>query len=161
MAPQVAPRSNSKCRRSPRCEATSENSVMRPNFVLGGEANLRRSAEFQARVREVRASILARHAADFAHAGFFGRLILHWRVAVEFRRACRKLEPSPEALYSLQTVVQCPKGFGAVNPCVSAMRSDEPTTAACPKPMIGSNRRCVNVAIVGHHAIGAATPVDE
>ncbi len=56
-------------------------------------------AEFKARLRALRQSIAARHATELAEAGFFGRLILHWRIAVEYRRARRKIVPSAHSLY--------------------------------------------------------------
>jgi len=67
-----------------------------------------RALEFQARVRELHESIQARHAAELAAAGFFRRLLLGWRIAAEFRRERRKIEPSPGSLYSNQTVVRMP-----------------------------------------------------
>jgi hypothetical protein len=72
---------------------------MRPRFVCDGEWRLRRSPEFQARLRELRDAIQARHAAEVAAAGFVRRLVLHWRIAAEFRRERRKIEPSPYSLY--------------------------------------------------------------
>ena len=76
--------------------------TMNPQFVVDGDQRLRRSAGFQARLRELRESIQARHAAAFAQAGFFQRLLLRWRIAAEFRRESRKIEPSPGSLYSVQ-----------------------------------------------------------
>jgi hypothetical protein len=75
---------------------------MKPRFVYDGEWRLRRSPEFQTRLRELHESIQARYAAELAHAGFFQRLGLHWRIAREFRRERRKIEPSPGSLYSSQ-----------------------------------------------------------
>ncbi len=74
---------------------------MNPRFVADGDQRLRRSAEFQARLRELRESIQTRHAAAFSQAGFFQRLLLRWRIAAEFRRERRKIEPSPGSLYSI------------------------------------------------------------
>ena len=75
---------------------------MKPCFVADGESRLRRSPEFQARLRALRDAIRAQHAAELAEAGFFRRLVLHWRIAAEFRRERRKVEPSPGSLYSSQ-----------------------------------------------------------
>ena len=75
---------------------------MKPRFVADGESRLRRSPEFQARLRDLLESIQARHAAELAPAGFFQRLLLRWRIAAEFRRERRKIEPSPGSLYSSQ-----------------------------------------------------------
>jgi hypothetical protein len=75
---------------------------MKPRFVADGESRLCSSPKFQARLRELRESIRARHAAELAQAGFFQRLLLRWRIAAEFRRERRKIEPSPGSLYSSQ-----------------------------------------------------------
>ncbi len=68
-------------------------------IVSDGEARVRRSLEFQARSRELRESIRARHAAGLAGAGCFRRFVLRWRMAAEFRAERRKIEPSPASLY--------------------------------------------------------------
>ena len=73
---------------------------MKSGIVEDGESRLVESKEFQARLRELRASVHARHAAEMAEASFLGRLVLRWRIAAEFRRERRKIEPSPSSLYS-------------------------------------------------------------
>ena len=73
---------------------------MKPRFVADGGARLRESPEFQVRLRELREVIRARHATELAKAGFLGLLILRWRIAVEFRKERRKIEPSPRSLYN-------------------------------------------------------------
>ena len=75
---------------------------MKPRFVADGESRVRSSPEFQARLRELRESIRTRYAGELAQAGFFQRLVLHWRIAREFRRERRMIEPSPGSLYSSQ-----------------------------------------------------------
>ena len=75
---------------------------MGPKIVADGPWRLRRSPEFQARLRELRESIEARHATELAEAGFVRRLILRLRIAAEFRRERRKIEPSPGSLYHSQ-----------------------------------------------------------
>ena len=75
---------------------------MKPRFVADGESRSRRSPEFQARLRALRDTIRARHAAELAEAGVFRRLVLRCRIAAEFRRERRKIEPSPGSLYSSQ-----------------------------------------------------------
>ena len=75
---------------------------MKSRIVANGASRLRRSPEFQARLRELRESIRARHAAEFAEASFLRRLALRWRMAAEFRAERRKIEPSPGSLYSSQ-----------------------------------------------------------
>lgn len=72
---------------------------MKPRFVAGGRWRLRSSPEFQKRLRELRESVRAQHAADWARSGFFRRLILRWRITSEFRRERRRIEPSRGAFY--------------------------------------------------------------
>lgn len=72
---------------------------MKPRFVACGKWKLRGNPEHQKRLRELRESIRARHAADWARSGSLRRLILHWRIASEFRRERRRIEPSTGALY--------------------------------------------------------------
>ena len=72
---------------------------IKSRIVADGESRLRQSEESQARLRELRESIVARHAGELAEAGFFPRLVLRWHIAAEFRRKRRKIEPSPESLY--------------------------------------------------------------
>jgi hypothetical protein len=72
---------------------------MKPRFITGGKWKLRGSPEFQKRLRELRESVRTRHAADWKRAGFFRRIILRWRIASEFRRERRRIEPSRGALY--------------------------------------------------------------
>jgi len=73
---------------------------MKHQIVSDGARNLRSSPEFQARLRELRDSIRARHLAEMTEAGFFQRLVLRWRMALEYRRERRKIVPSPHSLYS-------------------------------------------------------------
>jgi len=79
---------------------------MKSHIVSDGEARLRQSPEFQARLRELRESIRVRHAARLAEAGFFRRLLLCWRMAAEFRAERRKIVPSSQALYRNQNAVR-------------------------------------------------------
>jgi hypothetical protein len=79
---------------------------MKPHIVSDGASRLRRSPEFQARSRRLRESIRARHAAEFAAAGFFRRLVLRWRIAAEFRTERRKIEPSYGSLYTSRIVAR-------------------------------------------------------
>jgi hypothetical protein len=73
---------------------------MKSRIVADGGVRLLEGKQFQARLRELRESIRARHAAEFAGAGFLRRLVLCWHIAAEFRRERRKIEPSPHSLYS-------------------------------------------------------------
>ncbi len=73
---------------------------MKPQIVSDGASRLRSGPEFQARLRELRKSIDARYAAQLAKSGFFGRMLLRWRMAAEFRRERRKIEPSLGSLYA-------------------------------------------------------------
>ncbi len=72
---------------------------MKPRIVSDGESRWRSSPDVQARWRGLRASIRARHEVALAQAGFFQRLVLHWRIDREFRRERRKRGPSPGSLY--------------------------------------------------------------
>ena len=72
---------------------------MNPTIVADGAWRRRHSPEFQARLRELREGVHAQHVAEWARAGLVGRLVLRWRMYREFRRECRKLEPSPGSLY--------------------------------------------------------------
>jgi hypothetical protein len=71
-------------------------------IIADGPWKLRKNPDFHARLRELRASIQARHAAEMAKAGFFGRLILRWQIAAEYRRERRKIVPSPHSLFVQQ-----------------------------------------------------------
>ena len=73
---------------------------MKSGIVADGEFRLRQDKKFQARLKVLRDSIRARHAAELAEASFCQRLVLRWRIAREVRRERRKIEPSPHSLYS-------------------------------------------------------------
>jgi hypothetical protein len=77
-----------------RCDA-----AMRMPFVEDGSQRLRRSPEYRARLRQLRASVYARHTVELAQAGFFRRLVLYGRVAIEYFRERRKVVPSSKSLY--------------------------------------------------------------
>ncbi len=77
---------------------------MKARIVADGQFRLRASEEFQTRLREARESIRARHAAEFAKAGFFARLVLRWNMAAEFRQERKRIEPSPYSLYIRSTL---------------------------------------------------------
>ena len=72
---------------------------MKALIVADGAARNQKSPELQARLRELHASIRQRHQADLAAAGFIGRMMILWRIAAEFRRERRAIEPSPRSLY--------------------------------------------------------------
>jgi len=76
--------------------------VMKSRFVADGEMRLHQSPEFQARLRELRDSVRARHSAELEGCGFFRRIVLHWRIAAEYRRERKKIVPSPQSLYAAQ-----------------------------------------------------------
>lgn len=75
---------------------------MKSRIVADGETRLCRSPEFRFRLRELRESVRARHAQELADAGFFRRLVLHWRIAAEYRRERRTVQPSARSLYHRQ-----------------------------------------------------------
>ncbi len=79
---------------------------MKPHIVSDGASRLRSGPEFQARLRELRKSIHARYAAELAKAGFFRQMLLRWRMAAEFRRERRKIEPSLGSLYANRVVAR-------------------------------------------------------
>jgi hypothetical protein len=73
---------------------------MKPQIVADGERRLLRSAELKVRLQALREAIRERHAGELAAAGLFGRLVIRWQMAAEYRRERRKLEPTPGSLYS-------------------------------------------------------------
>jgi hypothetical protein len=73
--------------------------VMKHRIVADGESRLHRSADFQARLRQLHDSVWERHAEEFAGAGFVRRLTLRWQIWREFRQERRKMVPSAGALY--------------------------------------------------------------
>jgi hypothetical protein len=72
---------------------------MKARIVVDGATRNQQSPEFQAQLRELHTSIRKRHEADLAAAGFIGRMVIRWRIAAEFRRERRSIEPSPQSLY--------------------------------------------------------------
>jgi hypothetical protein len=81
-------------------DAKRKRRTIKSQFVADGESRLRQTPEFQARLRELRESICARYAAELSGAGLVRRLTIRMRIAIEFRRERRKIEPSPLSLYS-------------------------------------------------------------
>ena len=81
-----------------------ERRAMKDHFVDDGRKRLfdcpEYRQEYRARMEELRASVESRHAAEWAAAGFFARLLLVWRMASEYRRECRKLAPSEYSLFA-------------------------------------------------------------
>jgi len=77
---------------------------MKPHIVADGERRLRHSPELKVRLHALREAIQARHAGELAAAGLFGRLVLRWQMAAEYRRERRKLEPTPGSLYGRRQV---------------------------------------------------------
>jgi len=72
---------------------------MKQPIVFDGARRLRHSPELQVRLRELRESVRARHAAQMAEASLCRRLLLRWQMAAEYRRERRKIVPSDHALY--------------------------------------------------------------
>ncbi len=72
---------------------------MKTTIVADGGARLLGIDEVQARLRAVREEVRARHAAEWAAAGFFRRLLLHWRIESEYRCEKWKIVPSRHTLY--------------------------------------------------------------
>lgn len=75
---------------------------MNSNIVADGRKRLDRSPEFQARLRELEKSIQSRYASELAKADCVHRVVLRWRMFIEYRRERRKLAPSPDSLFSNQ-----------------------------------------------------------
>ena len=73
---------------------------MNLRIVVDGESRLRESVEFRRRLAELRASIRAGHAEEFAKAGFLRRLVLRIRMAFEYRHERKRIEPSPYSLFA-------------------------------------------------------------
>jgi len=73
--------------------------AMKWHIVANGPRRVRNSAELQAQLRQLRESIHARYAAQLAEARFFKRFVLRWRMAREYRRERRRIEPSLHSLY--------------------------------------------------------------
>jgi hypothetical protein len=73
--------------------------IVKQRIVHDGVARVRGTPEFQARLRELRDSIRARHAEEMGRAGLFGRMLLRLRMAGEYRRERQKIAPSPHSLY--------------------------------------------------------------
>lgn len=76
---------------------------MKCQIVADGESRWHRCPENQARLRELYESIRAKHEAEFPNAGIFRHFIMRRRIAVEFRKERRKIEPSKQSLYSNST----------------------------------------------------------
>ncbi len=81
---------------------------MQLRIVANGKLRLRQNKMFQVRLQALHDSIKARHAAELANAGLFRLLVLRWRIASEFRRERRKIEPSPYSLYRSHTSLKIP-----------------------------------------------------
>lgn len=73
---------------------------MKPRIVADGEMRLMQSPEVQAKLRALRETVRARHAAELSSAGFFRGCLLEWRIAMEYRRERRSIIPSAQSLYS-------------------------------------------------------------
>lgn len=72
---------------------------MKARIVADGPERLHGCPDFRTRLKELRESVEARYATEWAEAGFFGRLVLRWRIASEYRRERRKLVPSEYSLF--------------------------------------------------------------
>jgi len=70
--------------------------VMDWRIVADGKKRLAATPEQQERLRVLREKIRERYARELAEAGFFGRLLLRWRMEREIRR---ETQPSARALF--------------------------------------------------------------
>ena len=69
------------------------------SIVADGPLRLAASEEYQARRREVRQTVAARYAAQFADAGFFRRLFIRYMRFREYQRELRKITPSCQSCW--------------------------------------------------------------
>jgi hypothetical protein len=82
---------------------------MQSRFVEDGEERLQESKGYRDRLRVLRNDIRSSHAAQLAGAGPVRRVILYWRMLVEYRRERQRLLPSPNSLYSTENVADAPQ----------------------------------------------------
>ena len=71
---------------------------MKSQIVEDGPERMKRSAEYQARLRELRRSIYAQYAPELSRAGFLRQSFLRVRMEVEYRRGRRRMGPSPHSV---------------------------------------------------------------
>lgn len=72
---------------------------MQSGFVEDGRSRWHEGDPGGQRLKELRDSIRDRYADEFARGGILRRLVLRIRMAFEFRRERKLLEPSPESLF--------------------------------------------------------------
>lgn len=72
--------------------------MTKERFIADGRERLIATKEYRAARTEVIAAVRARYAAPLANAGFFGRLVLRFRMEREIAREIEKLAPTG-ALY--------------------------------------------------------------
>ncbi len=77
------------------------NQTSRSHIVSGSFQRVRNSPERERARRELWVQIQERHAAELAQTGLLGRLRLRWRMAAEYRRGCRQIGPSDQALFGM------------------------------------------------------------
>ena len=73
---------------------------MESRLVADGAKRFESSKEHQDRLRKLRESIEARYAKEMPLAGWWDRLLLKWRISVDFRRERKKIVPSSQSLYA-------------------------------------------------------------
>lgn len=71
---------------------------MSHSIICGGPKRFERHPDFKARLKQLRASVEARHASELAAASFWGRIALRWRIRTEYRREAKQLAPSRYSL---------------------------------------------------------------
>ena len=69
-------------------------------IVSDGHLRWAQNKSVQARQQELWKTVFARHAAQHARAGLFGKIAVRWRVHREYVREWKKISPSPHALFS-------------------------------------------------------------
>ena len=72
--------------------------IMKSQIVVDGPERMKQSAEYQARLRQLRRSIHLRYAPELSRAGFLRQTFLRLRMEYEFRRERRRMGPSPHSV---------------------------------------------------------------
>jgi hypothetical protein len=72
---------------------------MKNALMADGKERMLANDAVQYRLRDLHAAIRAKHAEDLEQAGFFRSILIRRRIAAEFRKERRKIEPSKYSLF--------------------------------------------------------------
>jgi hypothetical protein len=72
---------------------------MEQRIIADGENICRNSPKLKEKLEALRASVKARYAERLSSANLLQRLLLRWRIEMEYRRERRSIVPSSAALY--------------------------------------------------------------